>query len=54
MNLRSTPFIFQEIKDLVMRAGQPSSGNSTKDEAVRLARLGDFPSSNSNGVVWGI
>jgi hypothetical protein len=39
---------------MVMGAWQPSSGNSRKNEAVGLARVGDFPCSDSDGVIWGI
>lgn len=51
INLSSAAFIPQEIKNLVVRVGEPSSGHSTEDEPTRLAGLRDLSGGDSDSVV---
>lgn len=50
LNLRSAPFISQEIKNLVLMIRQPSCRYGTENYTIRLTRLCDFPGCNSYSV----
>lgn len=53
-NLASAVFIPQEVKDLVVRIGEPSGGNGAENEAVGLAGPGDLPGGDSHSVIRGV
>lgn len=48
--LSSKAFVSQEIENLVVLKREPSSGDGTKDQAVRLASFGHPPRRDSNSV----
>lgn len=50
-NLSSKAFISQEIEDLLVLEGEPSSRNRAQDQAIRLAGFGHPPRRDPDCVV---